>query len=93
VKEVKIDIKRFEDDPFYDNEAYRTRESLEPWRIGVIGACFVGINADWFNRVKSQKMKLLVGTIELVACAALIAPVSIFAPIALPFMAAAAILT
>lgn len=62
---TQIDLKRFENDPKYWGAAYRTKYPIEPWRIGLLGSLLVGINLDWFSRVKAHPLKILTGTVQL----------------------------
>lgn len=67
----EIDPHRFENDPDYAGFAYRTKQSIEPWRIGLIGSLAVGINSNWSSRAKQNPSQVLLGTIQLVAAASL----------------------
>lgn len=62
-----IDPKRMEEDENYFGEAYKTAQTIEPWRIGPLGSCLTGFNTDWFARVKNDPSKALTGVAQLVA--------------------------
>lgn len=62
---AKIDPDRFENDPDYIGAAYRTKQRVEPWRIGVIGSLIEGVNSNWFSRAKENPRKLATGIIQI----------------------------
>lgn len=67
----KIDSARLEDDPTYSGLAYRTRQAIEPWRIGLLGSLLVGVNLEWFSRVSAKPIKFLTGVVQLTCAIAI----------------------
>lgn len=65
---ARIDPSRLENDPKYGESAYRTKQLVEAWRIGLLGSICGGINSDWFARVKAEPLTLLLGVVQ-VTCA------------------------
>jgi hypothetical protein len=68
----KIDPIRLEDDPAYFGLAYRTRQAIEPWRIGLLGSLLVGVNLEWFSRVQAKPIKFLTGVVQLTCATAIL---------------------
>lgn len=67
----KIDAERLENDPDYGQSAYRTRQIVEPWRLGILGSILTGVNFSWFSRVKNNPQRVLIGAILLASSAAI----------------------
>lgn len=86
----EIDHKRFENDPAYLTAAYRTKEVVEPWRLGLLGSLITGINFDWFARVAAKPLKVLMGVAQL-TCAVAISVLCVGAVVANPWLAAPAV--
>lgn len=59
-----IDPQRLQDDPHFAGSAYRTRQAIESWRIGLLGSLVTGINLNWFSRVRSYPGKILTGILQ-----------------------------
>jgi hypothetical protein len=71
-----IDHTRLTDDPSYGGMAYRTKQAVENWRIGLIGTLISGASYGWYERIQANPGKILTGVIQLtvgVALAILIA--------------------
>lgn len=68
---AKISPKRLENDPAYGGCAYRTKQIVEPWRLGLIGSLITGVNLDWFARAKAHPLKVLTGTVQLTCAIAM----------------------
>lgn len=68
----KIDPTRLEEDPNHIGIAYKTREAVEPWRIGPLGSCLTGLNPGWLSRAKDNPLKVLTGFAELGGASALL---------------------
>lgn len=66
----KIDPGQFEEDPCYVGLAYKTKEALPPWRIGILGSLLTGVNSDWVSRIKAnpQRFRAGIGQITLSGC-------------------------
>ena len=64
------EMTQFEDD-YCCGAAYRTKEVVEPWRIGFIGSLRVGFNSDWYSRARANPIKILTGVVQLTAAVAL----------------------
>ena len=52
---------RLEEDENQWGISYKTRQIVEPWRLGILGSCLVGINADWWTRAKNNPTKTCTG--------------------------------
>lgn len=61
----KINPQQFEDDPHYFQAAYRTKQRVEPWRIGIVGSLIEGVNSNWLSRAKENPKKLATGIIQM----------------------------
>lgn len=66
-----IDHQRFENDPRFPGTAYRTRQAVEPWRIGLLGSLITGINLNWFSRIQANPWKLFTGILQVICAIAI----------------------
>jgi hypothetical protein len=51
--------------------AYYTRQTIEPWRIGLLGSLLTGVNLDWFSRVRAHPFKILTGIVQITSAIAI----------------------
>lgn len=63
----------FENDPDYDNLAFRTRLKIGPEHIGITGSLAQGLNCGLFHRIGQNPGKFLLGLIQLILAVALVA--------------------
>lgn len=66
----QIDPMRLETDPRL-KIAYRTKQAVEPWRIGLLGTLLTGVNKTWPSRVKAHPRKFLTGVVQLTVAIAI----------------------
>ena len=70
---TQIDPTRLENDNYYAGNlaAYKTKEIVEPWRLGLLGSIITGVNFDWFLRARANPLKVLTGVGQLIAAGVL----------------------
>lgn len=68
---AQIDPKIFINDIDYHGCAYKTKEVVAAWRIGILGSLVTGINFQWLDRVCKKPEKFINGILQLAAGVAL----------------------